>query len=235
MKFMKKIKVGILGGAFNPPHQAHLLLADYAFACCGLEKLIFVPLYEPPHKEMQDSFTPELRSLMIKIACFFIEPEELMRIFEEKGWKSAGKDFLITYKSLFAKKHNPKIEVSDSEIERKGVSYTIDTVKEFLEKNPDWNISLIMGMDQATALESWKDWKELSRLVSFCVADRGEMDREEVKKKFPFMNFFPFPDISLSSTLIRENWKEGKSSRGLLPLILEDFYDFMISVISEKT
>lgn len=43
-------RVGILGGTFDPPHLGHLVLAEYAQQSLGLERVLFVPAADPPHK-----------------------------------------------------------------------------------------------------------------------------------------------------------------------------------------
>jgi nicotinate-nucleotide adenylyltransferase len=43
-------RVGLLGGTFNPPHLAHLVCAQEAWAQLGLDRVVFIPVYEPPHK-----------------------------------------------------------------------------------------------------------------------------------------------------------------------------------------
>lgn len=43
-------RVGIFGGSFNPIHYGHLLMADQVFEMLGLDRLVFVPAAEPPHK-----------------------------------------------------------------------------------------------------------------------------------------------------------------------------------------
>lgn len=45
------MKIGVLGGTFDPPHFGHLILADFATSALGLEKLLFVPAGDPPHKQ----------------------------------------------------------------------------------------------------------------------------------------------------------------------------------------
>ena len=46
--------VGVFGGAFNPIHNGHLLLAEYIREEFKLEKIIFVPAGKPPHKQKED-------------------------------------------------------------------------------------------------------------------------------------------------------------------------------------
>lgn len=47
---MKKKRLGILGGTFDPPHNAHLILAQHAYEQLELDKVLFVPAGVPPHK-----------------------------------------------------------------------------------------------------------------------------------------------------------------------------------------
>jgi nicotinate-nucleotide adenylyltransferase len=46
-------RIGLLGGTFNPPHIGHLVCATQAMAQLGLDEVLFVPVYEPPHKEAE--------------------------------------------------------------------------------------------------------------------------------------------------------------------------------------
>jgi len=62
------MKIGILGGTFNPIHIGHLILAEETREKIGLEKVIFVPAYFPPHKENSDIAKAEHRLAMVKLA-----------------------------------------------------------------------------------------------------------------------------------------------------------------------
>lgn len=62
------MRIGILGGTFNPIHIGHLILAEEAVLKLNLDKLIFVPTYIPPHKSVDTAITPEDRLEMVKLA-----------------------------------------------------------------------------------------------------------------------------------------------------------------------
>jgi len=62
------MKIGILGGTFNPIHIGHLILAEEAREKLELEKVVFVPAYLPPHKENSDIAAAGVRYEMVKLA-----------------------------------------------------------------------------------------------------------------------------------------------------------------------
>ena len=62
------MKIGILGGTFNPIHAGHLILAEEAREKLGLDKVIFVPTFMPPHKEGPDIAPAADRLTMVKLA-----------------------------------------------------------------------------------------------------------------------------------------------------------------------
>ena len=62
------MKIGILGGTFNPVHLGHLILAQEAYRHFSLEKVLFIPSRVPPHKEATPLAAPEHRYNMVDIA-----------------------------------------------------------------------------------------------------------------------------------------------------------------------
>jgi len=62
------MKIGILGGTFNPIHIGHLILAEEAREKLGLDKIIFVPAFLPPHKDNSDIAPAGMRLNMVKLA-----------------------------------------------------------------------------------------------------------------------------------------------------------------------
>ncbi len=69
MKGVGKVKIGIYGGSFNPPHMGHIRGAVFAKEKLGLDKLILIPAGDPPHKELPaGSPTAEQRLQMARLA-----------------------------------------------------------------------------------------------------------------------------------------------------------------------
>jgi nicotinate-nucleotide adenylyltransferase len=62
------LRVGILGGAFNPPHIGHLVCAQEALVQLELEKVVFMPVGRAPHRELQDDPGAEARLEMVDLA-----------------------------------------------------------------------------------------------------------------------------------------------------------------------
>jgi len=62
------MKIGIMGGTFDPIHTGHLIIGEYARTTLDLDKVIFVPVGLPPHKDNNKVSTSERRLAMTKIA-----------------------------------------------------------------------------------------------------------------------------------------------------------------------
>jgi nicotinate-nucleotide adenylyltransferase len=63
------VRVGLLGGTFNPPHIGHLVVATQALAALGLDRVLFVPVFEPPHKSIEADPGVEHRVAMCRLAA----------------------------------------------------------------------------------------------------------------------------------------------------------------------
>lgn len=61
-------KIGILGGTFNPPHIAHLLIAEQVGSQLGLDKVLFIPDFIPPHVDEKKTIPAEHRVEMVRLA-----------------------------------------------------------------------------------------------------------------------------------------------------------------------
>jgi len=77
-----------------------------------------------------------------------------------------------------------KAVVDTREIERGGVSYAIDTVREIAAENPDAEICFLIGEDSVGGLPRWKDYEELKKLCTFKAYPRTKESSTEIRKLF---------------------------------------------------
>lgn len=61
-------RIGLLGGTFDPPHIAHLILGEYAIDALGLSTLLYVPAADPPHKQDEVKTPIEHRLALLELA-----------------------------------------------------------------------------------------------------------------------------------------------------------------------
>ncbi|MCX5715673.1 MAG: nicotinate-nucleotide adenylyltransferase [Candidatus Omnitrophica bacterium] len=99
------MKIGILGGTFNPIHIGHLILAEEAFSKLNLDKVIFVPAYLPPHKD-EAVLDAEHRFNMTVLAIEGNPHFEVSRVEIEVKQKSYSIDTL----QKFREKYGPKAD-----------------------------------------------------------------------------------------------------------------------------
>lgn len=151
------MKIGILGGTFNPIHIGHLILAEEAREKLGLDKVIFVPAYLPPHKDNSDIATAGVRFTMIKLAIkgnryFFVSDIEIKR---------DGKSYTIDTLKEFKKKY-PRDElyfISGSDLlkyldEWKDLSEIIRMVKFIVATRPGYPLEKIPSYISTVAIRA---------------------------------------------------------------------------------
>ena len=187
------MKIGIYGGTFDPPHLGHMEAARAAVAVLGLDKLIFIPAKQPPHKALSvQSALPEQRLDMTRLMA--------------DGLLMPG-----------------VAEVSDLELNRPGKSYTVDTLRVLKGKYPDDELWLLMGTDMFLTLQTWYQAEEIMKLAGIAAFARNEADSGEVMEiqgKYLSKNYgtnvciVQLPEIrEISSTQVRAD----KTGEGLWP------------------
>ncbi|HLD82658.1 MAG TPA: nicotinate-nucleotide adenylyltransferase [Candidatus Omnitrophota bacterium] len=97
------MKIGILGGTFNPVHLGHLILAEEAREKLKLNKVIFVPAYLPPHKDASDIAPATSRYAMIKSAIRTNKYFSVSDIEIKRDGRSYTIDSLKEFKKLYPK------------------------------------------------------------------------------------------------------------------------------------
>ncbi|MEB2285236.1 MAG: nicotinate (nicotinamide) nucleotide adenylyltransferase [Polyangiaceae bacterium UTPRO1] len=122
-----------------------------------------------------------------------------------------------------------------SEVERAGPSYSIDTVRQVQAREPDAQITLIVGADAFAEIGTWKDFATIFTLCDFCVTSRPETSAGKlpiaVENAFCYeptrgvyvhrsgraLRFLPVTALMISASDIRRRCAEGRSIRYLVP------------------
>ena len=132
------VKIGFLGGSFDPVHFGHLMAAQDVYEQQKLDRLILVPAAQAP-----------------------LKPNDV---------KSPADDRLAMMRA--AVEWDRRFEVSDFELRRGGISYTIDSARHFRKLYPHDDHYWIIGGDQLPKLHLWKDIAELAQIVEFIFLER---------------------------------------------------------------
>jgi nicotinate-nucleotide adenylyltransferase len=182
----------LFGGTFDPPHIGHLLVAQTVCEAENFDKVLFIPAYQPPHK---DDITPV---------------DERLKMLE------------------LAVEGNPNFEISDVELKRKGVSYTIDTVKFIKEEMrlKSQELFYLMGSDSLLEFQNWKDPKGILNECQVIVAIRPGFRPSDIPswilQKIQFANI---PRFEISSSNIRHRWVENKTIRYMVTLPVWEYIE----------
>jgi nicotinate-nucleotide adenylyltransferase len=191
------VRLGILGGSFDPPHIGHLLAAVDAYEALKLDKLVFVPTAVQPLKASAKVAAAHQRLAMVKLLV--------------------GSD--------------PRFDVDAVEINRAGLSYTVDTLETFAQRFPQAERFFLVGEDAIAAFGAWRDPEQILRLARLAILRRA---KEAMKggggggggggAAVDSETNLPSGTIALatrlvdvSSTEIRERIRDGKSIRGFVP------------------
>lgn len=191
-------KYGIFGGSFDPIHYGHLMICEYIKEEMGLDKVIFIPTGNPPHKDL--GVSAEDRYEMVRIAIspnpdFEISDIETTRVNLsytvdtirelKKIYKEEKLYFLIGLDSLFQLKTWKKIGDLSQEIE--------------------FVVALRPG---------YIDKEEINREIDFLRDNFGTK-----------INLIKTPLYEISSTDLRERIHQGKSLRYLIPKKVLDYIE----------
>ena len=125
---------------------------------------------------------------------------------------------------------HPEYKVSGIEAEREGVSYTIDTINDFLaHEYSDAKLFFIIGSDAFLTLPKWKSAKELAELVDFAIFMRSDDDEELVRQVAKEMNarihLIKSDRIDISSSKIRDMIQKGESVNEYLPSSVSEYIE----------
>ena len=123
----------------------------------------------------------------------------------------------------------PGIGIDDRELGRKSTSYSIDTLETIQAENPQADLTLIIGMDQFNAFDTWHRWQELLQRVELVVMERpGEtlsgsayqLMASSLQKRISIVSV---TQLEISSSRIRKDLQAGLDIRFLVPYAVRDY------------
>lgn len=190
-------KVGILGGTFDPIHTGHLILAEAAYESFSLDYVLIMPNGNPPHKAGQVNATMEQRTRMAELAVA----------------------------------DNPHLKVSDFEKTPQDYHYTYETLEFLKKEHPDTDYYFILGADSLVHFHTWMEPRRICEACSILAATRDHMESEELTARIWELSrvfgahIYPMetPNIDISSNMIRERVRTGRSIRYYVPEAVEEY------------
>jgi nicotinate-nucleotide adenylyltransferase len=193
-----ELKIGIMGGTFDPIHNGHLIIAETVRENLRLDKVLFIPCSIQPNKLSSAITEGHHRLEMVKLAV-------------------AG---------------NSGFEASDIEINREGITYSIDTLNELSKLyGKGSELVFIIGADTVWELVKWKSFEKVFKLCSFAAVPRPGYGNARMKKRIEALiksyganiMLTESPSIDISSTDIRKRFASGVSARYLVPDSVLDY------------
>jgi nicotinate-nucleotide adenylyltransferase len=180
------LRIGVLGGSYNPPHIGHLLIASDAFEALSLDRLLIVPAHLNPLKGF-DSSAP-----------------------------TAGQRLEMVQRAFAGDR---RFEVTSMEIDRGGLSYTVDTLETLSAETQGAELILLLGMDSFQSFGQWKHPERIRELATLAVITRGDSSVSMPEGVTPVTT----RRIDVSSSEIRARIAAGKSIKGFVAESVESF------------
>ncbi len=185
--------IGIIGGTFDPPHIGHLILAETAADVLSLDRVLFAPAADPPHKQhhkQQGAMTPApQRVAMVERAIA----------------------------------ENPRFALSRVDLDREGPHYTVDMLRLLCEESPTAQLYFLMGGDSLADFPKWRDPEGILALARLAVIRRpgDAVSFEALRAVIPQIEeravIMDAPLMSLSGYSVRALIAAGRSVRYQIP------------------
>jgi nicotinate-nucleotide adenylyltransferase len=192
------MKIGLYFGTFNPIHVGHLIIANHMAEHSILEQIWMVVTPHNPQKQKNTLLDDYQRLHLVNLAT---------------------EDY-------------PKIKSSDIEFKLPQPNYTVITLAHLKDKFPQHEFSLIMGEDNLKSLHKWKNYEYILENHDIFIYPRIseiteiETSLTDIETSSAYkIHKIDAPIVEISSTFIRENIKNRKNIRPLLPEKVWEYVD----------
>jgi nicotinate-nucleotide adenylyltransferase len=192
------VRIGILGGTFNPPHLGHLVCAQEAYLQLELDRVMLMPACIPPHKPVEDEPGPVHRLALCRLA--FAGDEERFEVSDVEIRRTGTSYTVDTLQELHSRAPDSKLHL----IVGADIAAGLPKWRE-----PERVLSLAgLAVAERPGTERAAVEQALSQLPG---AERAR--------------FFDMPEIGLSSTMLRNRVRTGKPIRYLTPEPVVSYID----------
>ncbi len=128
---------------------------------------------------------------------------------------------------------DPRVTVSDAELEREEISYTIHTLRVFQHRFPEDEISFILGADSFLKIEGWREYRELAAKHPLLVGVRPGSPMEELRALIlrlesecgASVRLLANEQMAIASSRLKELLRQGASVRGWMPESVERYIE----------
>jgi nicotinate-nucleotide adenylyltransferase len=190
------MRLGILGGTFNPPHLGHLVCAQEAYDQLGLDRVVLMPAGTPPHKAVAADPGAEARWELCRLAVGGDERLDVSRLELDRPGRSWTVD---TLRALHDE--SPQDDL------------TFIVGGDMARSLPTWREPEAV-LELATLAVAERAGAEREAIRGELHALRGASDER--------VRFFQMPRIDVSSSLVRERVAAGRPVRYLVPDAVAD-------------
>ena len=187
----KPMAIGLMGGTFNPIHIGHLIIAEWIKDEWNLEKIIFIPAGNPPHKKKNDLIESNIRYDLVELAISSNESFEIADFEIVKKEVSYTIDTIINFRKIYAQDRLYFIIGADT-------LFQLEKWKGFKE---------LAKMVEFITYSRW-GYDKLH------IEDRIQTLTRDYGFQIYYSNG---PEIQISSSSIRDRLKEGLSIKYMVP------------------
>ncbi|MEX1231969.1 MAG: nicotinate-nucleotide adenylyltransferase [Planctomycetaceae bacterium] len=125
----------------------------------------------------------------------------------------------------------PQFKISDIELKRTGLSFTVETLAAIAANRPDDELYLLIGADSLNDFPTWREPERIAELAAIVAVNRGEpssVDKAAACKSLgetisSRVQFVTMPGIAISATDLRNRVSSGRSLRFLVPRAVEEY------------
>ena len=184
-----QLRIGVLGGTFDPPHNGHVLAAARAVGRLGLDLLLLTVANDPWQKTAPIGGEPEI---------------DVSSAAHRLTMVAAAADGL------------DGVEADDTEIQKGGPTYTADTLAALAKRYPGAELVLLVGADAAVRMDTWARPEEVRRCATIVVMTRPGSNQIRLPEGWQYQ-VLEVPAYDISSTEVRRRVAAGEVISDLVP------------------